>query len=183
MENPSRVKVSRLPVLPEPLPADVQTLFAERLAKMGRLLNIHSVFGHAPKVSRASGQIAFALRNETLVPRLYVEIAIVRAAQNAQGHYELQQHEPMLLAEGFAKEKLAALQDWQASKLFDAKERALLAYTDGVSDLGKVSDAVFSEMERHFNAQEIMELSFAVGTYYGTALVMNALQIQLEKVK
>ena len=33
MENPSRVKVSRLPVLPEPLPADVQTLFAERLAK------------------------------------------------------------------------------------------------------------------------------------------------------
>jgi alkylhydroperoxidase family enzyme len=183
MENFSRGKVSRLPALPEPLSPDVQSLFAERLAKMGQLLNIHSVFGHAPKISRASGQMAFALRNETLVLRLYVEIAIVRAAQNANGVYEVQQHEPMLLAEGFAKEKLAALKDWQGGTLFDAKERALLAYTDAMSDRGDVSDAVFAEMEKHFNAQEILELSFAVGIYYGTALVMNALQIQLEKAK
>ena len=38
-------------------------------------------------------------------------------------------------------------------------------------------------MVPHFTPQEIMELSFAIGTYYGTALVMNALQIQLEKAK
>ena len=148
-----------------------------------RLLNIHSVFGHAPKVSRASAQMAFALRNETAVPRLFVEIAIVRAAQNANGVYELQQHEPMLLAEGFAKEKLAALPDWRASQLFDGKERALLAYTDETCNLGNVSDAAFAAMVPHFTPQEIMELSFAIGTYYGTALVMNALQIQLEKAK
>ena len=178
----ARGKVSRLPPLPDPLPPDVQSLFAERLARMGRLLNIHSVFGHAPKISRASAQMAFALRNETLVPRLYVEIAIVRAAQNAQGHYELQQHEPMLLAEGFAREKLAALKDWKGSKLFDDRECALLAYTDETCDLGNVSDATFAAMTKHFTPQEITELSFAIGTYYGTALVMNALQIQLEKV-
>ena len=66
--------------------------------------------------------------------------------------------------------------------LFDAKERALLAYTDETCDRGNVSDATFGAMEQHFTPQQITELSFAIGTYYGTALVMNALKIQLEKV-
>lgn len=182
MSFPSRGKVSRLPPLPDPLPADVEALFAERQAKMGRLLNIHYTFGHAPKLSRASAQMAYALRNETSVERLWIEIAIVRAAQHARGEYELQQHNPMLLKEGFGQEKLDALPRWQSSVLFDAKERALLAYTDETCDRGNVSDATFKAMEQHFTPQQITELSFAIGTYYGTALVMNALKIQLEKV-
>jgi len=182
MTFPARGKVSRLPPLPDPLPPDVEALFAERQAKMGHLLNIHYTFGHAPKLSKASAQMAFALRNETSVPRLWIEIAIVRAAQHARGGYELQQHNPMLLKEGFSKEKLDVLANWQSSTLFDDKERALLAYTDETCDCGNVSDAAFAAMEKYFTPQQITELSFAIGTYYGTALVMNALRIQLEKV-
>lgn len=182
MSFPSRGKVSRLPPLPDPLPPDVEALFAERQAKMGRLLNIHYTFGHAPKLSKASAQMAYSLRNETSAERLWIEIAIVRAAQHANGDYELQQHHPMLLKEGFAPEKLDALAGWRSSNLFSEKERALLAYTDETCDCGKVSDATFKAMEQHFTPQQIVELSFAIGTYYGTALVMNALRIQLEKV-
>ena len=182
MGFPARGKVSRLPPLPDPLPPDVEALFAERQAKMGRLLNIHYTFGHAPKLSKASAQMAYALRNETSVERVWIEIAIVRAAQHAKGEYELQQHNPMLLKEGFAREKLDALTEWQSSKLFDARERALLAYTDETCDCGNVSDATFKALSEHFTPQQIIELSFAIGTYYGTALVMNALKIQLEKV-
>jgi alkylhydroperoxidase family enzyme len=104
-------------------------------------------------------------------------------AQNARGTYELQQHKPMLLAEGFPLKKYNALTKWRSSKLFDDKERALLAYTDQVSKFGDVSDKVFKAMERHFNAQQIMELTFAIGSYYGTALIMNAMKIRLEKKK
>jgi alkylhydroperoxidase family enzyme len=176
-----RGQVSRLPPLPDPLPPEVEELFAERLRRMGRILNIHHTFGHAPKLSRASAQMAYGLRYETSVPRLYIEIAIVRAAQNARGAYELQQHKPMLLAEGFPKKKLAALAKWRKSRLFDGKERALLAYADAMSNHGDVSDKVFKAMEKHFTPQQILELSFAIGTYYGTALIMNAMKIKLEK--
>lgn len=182
MNVPPRGQVSRLPALPDPLPPDLEVSFGERLKRMGRLLNIHYVFGHAPNLSRASMEMALALRSNTAVARLYIEIAIVRAAQNANGHYELQQHIPMLLKEGFAREKLDALAGWKDSKLFDDKERALLAYADEMSDRGNVSDAAFAAMKQHFTARQIMELSFAIGCYYGTAMVMNALQIQLEKV-
>ena len=173
-------QVSRLPPLPDPLPAAVQELFAERIKRSGRILNIHHTFGHAPKLSRASMQMAMALRFETSTPRLYIEIAIVRAAQLARGVYELQQHKPMLLAEGFAPQKLDALETWRTSALFDEKERALLGYVDEMADHGNVADATFDAVGRFFTPTQIMELSFAVGSYYGTALIMNALQIKLE---
>ena len=76
-------QVSRLPPLPDPLPAAVEELFAERIKRSGRILNIHHTFGHAPKLNWASMQMAMALRFETSTPRLYIEIAIVRAAQLA----------------------------------------------------------------------------------------------------
>jgi alkylhydroperoxidase family enzyme len=175
-----REQVSRLPPLPDPLPAAVEELFAERIRRSGRILNIHHTFGHAPKLSWASMQMAMALRFETSTPRLYIEIAIVRAAQLARGIYELQQHKPMLLAEGFALAKLDALENWRASTLFDDKERALLAYVDQMADHGNVADRTFETLERFFTPTQIMELSFAVGSYYGTALIINALQIKLE---
>ena len=175
-----REQVSRLPPLPDPLPAAVEELFAERIRRSGRILNIHHTFGHAPKLSWASMQMAMALRFETSTPRLYIEIAIVRAAQLARGIYELQQHKPMLLAEGFALAKLDALENWRASTLFDDKERALLAYVDQIADHGNVADRTFETLERFFTPTQIMELSFAMGSYYGTALIMNALQIKLE---
>jgi alkylhydroperoxidase family enzyme len=177
----TRGRVSRLPPLPQPLSPEVEALFAERQKRMGRILNIHHTFAHAPILSRASAQMATSLRYETSVPRLYIEIAIVRAAQNARGTYELQQHKPMLFAEGFPKKKFAALKAWRKSKLFDDKERALLAYADAMSRYGNVPDKVFKAMERHFTPQQIMELSFAIGSYYGTALIMNALKIKLER--
>jgi 4-carboxymuconolactone decarboxylase len=173
-------QVSRLPPLPDPWPAAVQELFTERIKRSGRILNIHHTFGHAPKLSWASMQMAMALRFETSTPRLYIEIAIVRAAQLARGVYELQQHKPMLLAEGFAPQKLDALETWRTSALFDEKERALLGYVDEMADHGNVADATFDTVGRFFTPTQIMELSFAVGSYYGTALIMNALQIKLE---
>jgi alkylhydroperoxidase family enzyme len=178
-----KARVSRLPPLPEPLPPDVEQLFAERLRRTGRILNIHHTFGHAPVLSRASMQMAMALRYDTAVPRVMVELAIVRAGQNARGRYELQQHKPMLLAEGYSPKKYNAIAKWRSSKLFDDKERAVLAYTDQVCKLGNVSTKIFKALQKQFDAREIMELTFAIGSYYGTALVMNALQIKLEKTK
>lgn len=176
-------RVSRLPPLPDPLPPEVAMLFEERLKKMGRILNLHHVLAHAPKLSKASAQTAFALRYETSTSRLYVELAIVRAGMNANGKYEVQQHKPMLLAEGFPLRKYNALAKWRSSKLFDAKERAILAYVDQMSNKGNVSDRTFEDLACHFDAQQILELTSAVATYYGISLLMNALKIKLEKKK
>jgi alkylhydroperoxidase family enzyme len=170
-----------MPPLPDPLPAEVQELFEARLKRTGRILNIHHTFGHVPKLSRASMQMAMTLRYETSTPRLYIEIAIVRIGHIAKGKYELQQHEPMLAEEGFPKNKIKAIKNWKKSKLFDDKERAVLAFTDEVANLGNVSDRTYKNLLKHFTPQQALELTFAAASYYGTVLVMNTMKIKLEK--
>ena len=173
-------KVSRLPALPDPLPAEIEAQFAERLAKTGRILNLHHMVSHAPAQANASMQMAMSLRSQTDTPRLYIELAIVRSVQIADGHYELKQHLPMLLAAGLSQAKIDGLEAWRSSDLFDPKERAVLAYAEGVADRGNVSDAAFADLEAYFTPQQIMELTYAAGSYYGTALITNALRLQPE---
>jgi alkylhydroperoxidase family enzyme len=56
----------------------------------------------------------------------------------------------------------------------------VLAFSDEMADRGNVTDATFAQLGRFFTPQQVMELAFAFGTYYGTALIMNAMQIKLE---
>ena len=48
---------------------------------------------------------------------------------------------------------------WRTSKLFDEKERALLAYVDEMADHGNVADEAFDALERFFTPTQIMELT------------------------
>ena len=70
----------------------------------------------------------------------------------AGSQYVLRQHVPALaLADGMTLEECDALADWRASSLFSARERAALAYADTMTRDIEVPDAVFAEVERHFD--------------------------------
>jgi 4-carboxymuconolactone decarboxylase len=45
-----------------------------------------------------------------------------------------------------------------------------------------VPDEVFTEVERHFDAREIVELTVLIGSYNMNARVMQALRLDLEPV-
>jgi alkylhydroperoxidase family enzyme len=86
----------------------------------------------------------------------------------------------LALADGVSLEECDALADWRAAKLFDARERAALAYADTMTRDIAVPDAVFAEVKRHFNAREIVELTVLIGTYNMNARVLRALELDLE---
>jgi len=54
-----------------------------------------------------------------------------------------------------------ALADWRSSPLFDARERAALAYVEEATRTKVVSDATFAELTKHFDEREIAELTLA----------------------
>ena len=93
----------------------------------------------------------------------------------------LAQHVPGLaLAEGLTLPECEALADWRATSLFDARERAALAYADAMTLSTSVPDEVFADVRQHFSDREIVELSVLVGTYIMHNRVMKALAIDLE---
>lgn len=60
-------------------------------------------------------------------------------------------------------EKLAALEDFEASPLYSERERAALAYAEGATDPARgVADACFLRLREHFDEQSIVELTALV---------------------
>jgi alkylhydroperoxidase family enzyme len=174
-------QVSRLPPLPD-ISGDpiVQSLFEDTRARGGEIINLHLVMAHAPKIALASRAMASTLRYDALTPRDIRELVIVRTAQIVGSEYELNQHRPMALAAGISQAKLDAIANWRASTLFDARERALLAYVEAVAGGGEVDELTWRVFARHFTPGEIVELTVMIGNYYGTGLVTRALKIEVE---
>ena len=124
--------------------------------------------------------MAFTIRFETSTPRPLIELVIFRTAQIVGSDYELNQHTPFMKMCHYNNEQIAEVSDWRRSKLFDDKQRALLGYVEQMANGGNVDDPTFAEFSRFFTPQQIVEISYTVGTYYSTGLLTKALKIQPE---
>jgi alkylhydroperoxidase family enzyme len=173
--------VSRLPALPDPSNPYLKEMFAKIRAAGGQPLNIHLVQGFAPKLAKARLDLAYALRYDVATPAALRELAILRTGQILNSTYELDQHVPIARACGITDTQIAALPDCRASALFDERQRALLAYTDAVDEHGgDVDDATYEAFAKQFSPQEIVELTIAIVTYYGTGQLTKALKVRPE---
>jgi len=105
---------------------------------------------------------------------------IFRTAQIVGSDYELNQHRPLMKMCGYSDQQIAEVVDWRRSTFFDDKQRATLGYVEQMAHGGNVDDPTFADLSRFFTPQQIIEISYAVGTYYSTGLLTKALKIQVE---
>jgi AhpD family alkylhydroperoxidase len=79
--------------------------------------------------------------------------------------YCLEMHAHLLREAGESNRRLDALAGWRCSELFDARERAALAWAESLTDIVRsgAPDADFAALGEHFSAQEISDLTLAVG--------------------
>jgi alkylhydroperoxidase family enzyme len=77
-------------------------------------------------------------------------------------------------------EQVAALADWQPTKLFSARQRALLAYTDSMTRDNDVPDEVFTELRQHFSERQTVELTMLIGAYNMLTRFLKALRFDAE---
>lgn len=173
-------KVSRLPPLPQPLDPTLQEMFDKRRAQGGAIINLQLTTGHAPKFARASSAMAFTIRFDTKTPRRLIELTIMRTAQIVGAVYEINQHTPLIKMCGYSDAQIAALPTWQTSTLFDDKERAVLGYVEQMAHGGDVDDPTFATLQKYFTSEEIVELTYTVGSYYANGLLTKALRIETE---
>lgn len=91
------------------------------------------------------------------------------------------QHCKSLRELGVSEEKIAALPMWQASEVFDARERLVLAYADRlVTHRGRVPDALFAELKAAFSDVEILELTYITCLYDMHAVMSKALRTEFD---
>lgn len=63
---------------------------------------------------------------------------------------------------GLSDEEIRGIREWSDSELFDAKDRAVLAFTDSLSRDNNVSDDLYKQLEKWFSETEIMKLCITV---------------------
>jgi AhpD family alkylhydroperoxidase len=159
---------------------------AESIAKIkgargGRLINIYRLMLHSPVLADAWFDLNQAVRYGTEIDGQSRELAVIRVAILNDVEYVMRAHGPAYaLKEGLTPEQVAALADWQASKLFSAQQRALLAYTDAMTRELEVPDTVFADLRNHFSERQIVELTMLIGAYNMLTRFLKALRVDPE---
>ena len=146
----------------------------------GEVINLLKALAHSPKICRDWNRMGITLLLKgDLSPKLR-ELAILRVGVLAKANYEWTKHVPMALAAGANHEQIDALSDWMDSNEFNEQERAVLRYTDEVSQDIRASDDTFSKIREFLTEQEIIELTVTIGYYGMVCRTLEALQIELE---
>ena len=100
------------------------------------------------------------------LPAALINLVYLRVSQINNCAYCLDMHMRDLLKSGVKIEKLALLQAWEeAGDLFDARERAALAWAETVTlvaDTG-VPDQAYQAARGVFDERELVDLTIAIG--------------------
>jgi alkylhydroperoxidase family enzyme len=150
-------------------------------ARGGRLINIYRLMLHSPALANAWFDLNQAVRYGTEIEGQSRELAVIRVAILNEVEYVVRAHGPAYaLKEGLTPEQVDALANWQPSKLFSEKQRALLAYTDAMTRDISVPGTVFSEVRKHFTERQTVELTMLIGAYNMLTRFLKALQVDPE---
>ncbi|WP_066368084.1 carboxymuconolactone decarboxylase family protein [Herbidospora mongoliensis] len=156
--------MSRLPLAPvdhAPEP------FREFMARRGEL-NVFRLIANAPAVcdgwARMTDQF---LDSPTFPPRLR-ERVILRVAELRGSAYETAQH-------------LGPARQAGATEDPDPTERAALDLVDELCTTHEVRDATFDKAHAALGTEAVTELVLLVNLYYGLALILNAVDLDVDE--
>ncbi|MEO3414371.1 carboxymuconolactone decarboxylase family protein [Roseovarius sp. CAU 1744] len=95
-----------------------------------------------------------------------IHLLKLRASQINGCAYCVDMHSKEARKDGLSEQWIALICVWREASVFDARERAVLAWTEALTNLAETGapDAEFDELRRHFSEEEIVKLSVAIGT-------------------
>lgn len=141
-----------------------------------------TVFAGSPDVLRHAAQ-GFALYRDPArkIDPVLRELAQTRAGWARGSQFVFSQHCKSLRGLGVSEAKIAAVPHWSVSDVFDARERAVLAYADGlVLDGGRIADGVFAALKAFLSDEQILELTYITCLYEMHAVMSRALRTEFD---
>lgn len=93
-----------------------------------------------------------------------LELVRLRASQINGCAYCIDMHTKDARAQGEKEQRLYALAAWEETPFFTERERAALAWAEGVTKIGEghAPDAIYEQVCRYFNEKELVDLTLAI---------------------
>lgn len=142
--------------------------------------NFEAVFAHSPDVLEHVVR-GFYLKQTKVrkLPLKYMELSITRVGWDCGCRWMFSEHSKILRGLGYTEDQLAAIPTWAIGDLFDSTERAVLAYADCLAlDHGRTPDALFADLQRHFDSEQLIELTYIASMFLMNAGMIRALRLE-----
>jgi uncharacterized peroxidase-related enzyme len=141
------------------VPEALRPTYARFASEYGPFLNQVKVFAHRPPALEHVMGLLLDLADEALLPKRYLEIALVAVSKLNECAYCVAHHTPRLVDQGLAPEAVARILEPDCPGL-DAVDRLVRDYAVQVTTKPQyLRDAVFEALREHFSEAEIVELT------------------------
>ena len=99
------------------------------------------------------------------LPKRLIELVKMRSSQINGCAYCLDVHAKDARKAGETEQRLYLLNAWRESPLFSPAERAALAWTEALTNVGetRAPDADYEALRPHFSDKEIVDLTYLIG--------------------
>ncbi|MDZ4246292.1 MAG: carboxymuconolactone decarboxylase family protein [Dehalococcoidia bacterium] len=159
---------------------EIKDIFA-RISRNGALvINLYRALAHNPELLRNFIRLGGGLITATSLSPKLRELAILRIARLCGSDYEWAQHYPIGLQSGISREQAEDIIHWNDSERFSTEERAILQYTDEVTQNVTVKDATFNSLRNFLDEQATVELTASIGYWNMVARILVPLQVDID---
>jgi 4-carboxymuconolactone decarboxylase len=170
--------MSRIPLASiEPLPEPIRDFMTRR----GELA-VFRLLANAPQVFQGWSQMVDELYDSPTFSLRMKELVILRVAHMQGSRYELRRHIGIAHAAGLTEQQINAIvgiDDLDAAR-FDETERAALDLVTELCTTHQLRNDTFAMAIDTFGTEALTELLMIVSCYYGLALVLNAVDLDVD---
>jgi alkylhydroperoxidase family enzyme len=174
--------MARIPYANEGASPEIAALAEQiRRERGGKVPNLYRMLLNSPPIARGWLNLLTAVRQQSRLRARYRELSIIRVAVVNVAQYEYRAHIPFALREGITQAEIDAVSDWKSSSVFGPVEKAVLAYTDAMTEEVQVPADIFNDVAQHFDAQELTELTVTIAAYNMVSRFLEATEVDAEK--
>ena len=162
------------------IPEDARETYTRFATEYGPFINQVRIFAHRPPALRHIMGLLLELKEEAVLPRRYLEIALLVVSRLNECTYCVAHHTPRLIDEGLPA---AAAENILADKIdgFDETDMLVRDFAVEVTEKPQyMRDAIFDRLKRHFSEEQIVELTLRIALCGFFNRFNDALQIGME---
>lgn len=156
-------------------------LARELTARRGNL-NVYRALANAEKVFTGWMVAGDAALSSPVLPRRLRELIVLRTAYLMDSAYELGQHKDVAQTvgvDGATIDAVTSESDWQTGQ-FDPTELAVLELTTELVTTRRIAAPLFDQVHQALGSEATVEALMVIGRYAGLALMLNALDVDLD---
>ena len=162
------------------LPADAAEIFRRYVTDYGPFENQAKIFAHRPPAVRHIMGLLLDLADEAVLPKRYLEIALVTVSDLNKCEYCVAHHAPRMTSQGFHPEAAGKILE-EIVPGFDEVDMLVRDYAVQVTNnFQYMRDAIFVELKKHFTEAQIVELTLRIALCGFFNRFNDALQISME---